>query len=455
MHTTIRPDIMTEQHVPIFYVYTITIAVAWRHRTENGHTPDMLSIDQFTESLHSALDHLYDPSKLRANPLTELLEAKGSPDTPFVLRKVLSDAIESLRPEPHVPSQAPIWRTYHILSFRYVQRFSQKEVADQLGLSVRQLRRQQQAAVGLLASRVRARFGLGEERLEPTGSLGVEAAAAPDAEAALSKELAWVYAASQGNSAKPARVVAAACDLVEGLSEALNVPLHSRMPGYSLPDVAIHPTALQEALLSIVTIALHRAYGGHVELSAHLAGWQVQLAVKTVGARPGPDQLEDSDPSDLDMAQRLVKMSGGSLTVHTTRDEFAAGLALPGVAQVPILAIDDSEDALRLFTRYVSGTRYRIIGTRDPTGVFSLAAETPPCAVILDVMMPAIDGWELLGRLKTNPLTNEVPIIVCTIMPRKELAASLGADQFLSKPVTRQAFLDALDDVCSRERVSR
>jgi CheY-like chemotaxis protein len=65
--------------------------------------------------------------------------------------------------------------------------------------------------------------------------------------------------------------------------------------------------------------------------------------------------------------------------------------------------------------------------------------------IVLDVMMPRIDGWEMLGRLRSNRATSHVPVIVCTIMAQEELALSLGAAGFLKKPVTRQDFLAALD----------
>ena len=59
--------------------------------------------------------------------------------------------------------------------------------------------------------------------------------------------------------------------------------------------------------------------------------------------------------------------------------------------------------------------------------------------------MPQVDGWEVLGRLRQHPLNSHIPTIVCTILAQEELALSLGASAFVRKPVTRQAFLAALD----------
>jgi CheY-like chemotaxis protein len=61
------------------------------------------------------------------------------------------------------------------------------------------------------------------------------------------------------------------------------------------------------------------------------------------------------------------------------------------------------------------------------------------------VMMPNVDGWELLGRLRQHPSTADIPVLVCTILPQETLALSLGASAFVRKPITRQVFLSALD----------
>jgi CheY-like chemotaxis protein len=64
---------------------------------------------------------------------------------------------------------------------------------------------------------------------------------------------------------------------------------------------------------------------------------------------------------------------------------------------------------------------------------------------VLDVMLPGIDGWELLGRLREHPQTKDVPVVVCTILSQQQLALTLGATDFLRKPITRDAFLATLD----------
>ena len=59
-------------------------------------------------------------------------------------------------------------------------------------------------------------------------------------------------------------------------------------------------------------------------------------------------------------------------------------------------------------------------------------------------MLPGIDGWELLGRIRSDPALREIPVIVCTVLPQEELAMALGAAAFVRKPINRQEFLAVL-----------
>jgi CheY-like chemotaxis protein len=110
------------------------------------------------------------------------------------------------------------------------------------------------------------------------------------------------------------------------------------------------------------------------------------------------------------------------------------------------LAIDDNIDTLQLLQRYTIGTRYRFVGLRDPQEALQAALELSPQIIVLDVMLPHIDGWELLGRLLEHPGLQHIPVLICSILPHEQLAATIGASGYVRKPVTRRTFLQALDD---------
>ena len=133
------------------------------------------------------------------------------------------------------------------------------------------------------------------------------------------------------------------------------------------------------------------------------------------------------------MARELLSFSRGSL--H--HDAEPAGdqacqfrLTLPTDGQISVLAIDDNPDTLQLLQRYTADTRYRLQCESDPARSLALAEETLPDIILLDVLLQDIDGWELLGRFRAHPRLGDKPVIVCTILPQRDLALSLGAAGF-------------------------
>ncbi len=402
----------------------------------------MLTNEQLVHSLRDALNHLYDPHRLRHSPLAALLGVADRPDTPSALRRILIEAIESLKPTAEVPPQSRAWRIYDLLLYRYVQQFSQQEVADQLGLSVRHLRREQRTALEALASALRERFHLETPIDEEPSALGSPPATATSPP--IHEELAWLEDELPEQPTALYPTLSAVLQLIRPLAARHGIRLETQVEE-SLPDLPIHAVALRQTLLSLLSVAIHRATGGHVQIAVRSLRWEVEIQVSCSNIRPGPQPVLHDDVASLDMAQQMVTLCGGRLSLSTDPRAFSATLVLPALEQLPVLAIDDNADTLQLLQRYTSGTRYRLIGTRDPNQALSLAERYSPQIIVLDVMMPQIDGWELLGQLRQHPLTSHIPIIVCTILAQEELALSLGASAFVRKPVTRRAFLAALD----------
>jgi CheY-like chemotaxis protein len=403
---------------------------------------DMLTSEQFLRHLRDALTHLYDPDRLRASPLAALFGVANRFDTPAGLQRILTEAIESLKPAADEPPRSHSRRVYDLLLYRYVQQFSQQEVANQLGMSVRHLRREQRAAVEALGYHLWEQFHLAAKLhedvdVEPATQNGVDSPT-------VNEELAWLKDGSPEMSADPEQTLPAVLDLARPLALRHRVSLRTALAD-ALPKLAVHPVALRQILLNLLSVAIQRGTGGRVDISAELLRWEVQIRVWCTQALPGPEPALDNKGVSLDIAHRLVNLCGGRLVASTDEGAFEATLTLPALEQLPVLVIDDNADTLQLMQRYTAGTRYRLIGTQDPEEALSLTEEFSPQVILLDVMMPQVDGWEVLGRLRQHPLTSHIPTIVCTILAQEALALSLGASAFVRKPVTRQTFLAALD----------
>ena len=103
-----------------------------------------------------------------------------------------------------------------------------------------------------------------------------------------------------------------------------------------------------------------------------------------------------------------------------------------------ILVVDDIEANVRLLEAKLTAEYYDVITATDgPTGL-ALAAPSTPDIVLLDVMMPGMDGFEVCRRLKDDPLTRHIPVVLVTALDgRADRIAGLeaGADEFLTKPI--------------------
>jgi CheY-like chemotaxis protein len=414
----------------------------------------MLTSEDFRKQLRSALNHLYDPDYLRHSPLSSAFEVAGRFDTPMLLQRVLTDAIEALKPGPEVPEAAQAWRTYDILLSRYKQQLSQEQVASQLGVSSRQLAREQAVAVEILALTLWEQFQLKEEDLlsrlaapspvpDPV-SAGDEPLLSGES---ISDDLGWVQTAQKYPRANVKEAINTVVDLVSPLANRYAVNLQVTL-GNPLPVLSVHPVALRQVLLSLVNIAIHQAGNGSVQLQARQQEREVEIEIVVSPLQSAPG---DADQASLDMAQKLVSLSKGRLQTMWNGATFHMKVVLPIFQPVVVLVVDDNQDILDLFQRYTHGTRFHLISTRDSRRAVAMAEKYHPQVIMLDLMMPEIDGWQMLGLLRRHPSTAHIPIMFCSIVSQEELAYSLGAKGFLRKPVTRENLLDALERLLESE----
>lgn len=402
----------------------------------------MTTVDEFERWLRHALRHLYDPSILQASPLISVFGLSDEAAPASALRRMITEMVRSMQPGADVPDNSSLWSMYEILLLRYVQQCSQLEVADQLGLSSRHLRRKERQAIEYLGRRLRDKIAFQPDQpVEPTATGPAADDACP---LSVEQELTWLRESAASGSGNLTQALASALQLVRPMADARQATL-SLDPQLDLPPIAIHPVGLHQILVRLLSTAIRWTTCGRVELGASLAGPDVVVTLGCCSA--SPQLAQDAEfRQNLAMTRRLVEACGGSMDFEAEGAHLTAEITLPTVSQLDLLVIDDNQDVLDLLRRYTSGTRYRTHGVRDLDQALALAAHVHPRAIILDVMMPGIGGWEALGRLRNHPLTQSTPVIICTILPERELALSLGANGFIHKPFSRAEFLGALDD---------
>jgi CheY-like chemotaxis protein len=422
--------------------------------------PSQRDSEALVIELRNVLQHLYDPAELRKSPLSDVLVHAGSGashDPASVLRRTLTDAIRALRPGNDVPAHANAWRVYHVLAWRYVEGSSQRDVASSLSISPRQLRRLEWDATRVLADYLWRRYALNQWASSGRGQYSAEgkASARPSATTpAREQELEWLKASFPSETTDITQVMTAVVKTIQPLAEASHTQVVCHSPKHPIP-VTGQLTTIRQALLNVATAAVHAVPGGEVRFCAEVGQQGVCLGVRAEGSRgrTGDEGIGSSSPrievaEHLQMAYQLVPLFQGQLDIASTGEgklPFAVTLMLPATEQTRVLVIDDNADTLHLLQRYLVGTRYTFVGTRDPEEALPLAEHLAPQIIVLDIMLPGIDGWELLGRLREHPRVGKVPVLVCSILPQAKLAVTLGAAAYLRKPVSRQALLEALD----------
>lgn len=215
----------------------------------------------------------------------------------------------------------------------------------------------------------------------------------------------------------------------------------------------------------------------HIELAD--GQWlHIRVADTGIGIRPEDQQVifdafRQADGSSvreyegtglgLTITQRLVELHDGHIWVDSlsgTGSTFhillPAGVVADDGASVDdgrpvVLVIDDDEPTLMLIEDFVSARGYRVVATTDPEKVIHYAHSMQPAVIITDVMMPQVDGWEIMDRLKSDPMTARIPIIVLTVLHKQTTGYYLGAAGYLTKPIIQDELLDMLARVVKIE----
>jgi len=139
-----------------------------------------------------------------------------------------------------------------------------------------------------------------------------------------------------------------------------------------------------------------------------------------------------------------VEAGKGTETSEAAVEVPAAVPQKPGEERV-VLVIDDDPDALDLLGRTLQGAGVRVVTTSDGREAVSLARTLQPAVITLDVLMPGMDGWEVLRQLKADPETRDIPVLMVTMTDDRELGYALGATEFLTKPVDRGQLVQLLE----------
>jgi CheY-like chemotaxis protein len=109
-----------------------------------------------------------------------------------------------------------------------------------------------------------------------------------------------------------------------------------------------------------------------------------------------------------------------------------------------VLVVDDEASTRDLMERFLSREGFRVVAAAGADEGLRLARQVQPDVITLDVMMPGMDGWAMLGALKRDPDIASIPVVMLTFVDDKNLGYALGAAGYLTKPIDRDRLVAAL-----------
>jgi|GEM_PF-2759251 len=244
-----------------------------------------------------------------------------------------------------------------------------------------------------------------------------------------------------------------------------------------LPAVEGDAGRLKQILINLLSNAVKFTERGHIEVVAQPSGRTVRISVKDTGIGISAEaqklifeEFVQGDGSStrrhggtglgLSIVRKLVEMHGGAITLVSepglgstftfTVPGWAAGQGtvtplqrrplhrphqgLPGSA---ILVVDDDPSVRQLIARHLEQEGWKTVQASNATDALQLARESHPMLITLDIMMPDASGWWVLEKLKEDPQTAGIPVLVVTIVEDQRLVFALGASDYLGKPYDR------------------
>ena len=243
-------------------------------------------------------------------------------------------------------------------------------------------------------------------------------------------------------------------------------------------------TKLKQSLLNLLSNASKFTHEGRIDLEMCVTEGEMSFAVADSGIGMTEEQLRrlfqafsQADASTtrryggtglgLAITKHFCELLGGRIDVASTPgrgstftitlpvrqppavtakpEPAATSVAMPDSADAGlVMVVDDDPNSRDLLAATVRREGYRVIEADDGEAAISLARQHRPDIITLDVLMPRLDGWAVLAALKSDVELRDIPVIIVTVLAERGIALSLGAAEFMTKPVDRARLAEVI-----------
>lgn len=253
----------------------------------------------------------------------------------------------------------------------------------------------------------------------------------------------------------------------KGLTLTLDVPK-------SLPTVKVDKTRIRQVLLNLLSNAAKFTEQGGITLRAAPAeDGMVCIAVQDTGIGIAPEHQElifeefrqmEGDLTrqyqgtglGLPISRRLVELHSGRMWLESVPgDGSTFFFTLPAMqhsvnphepdlqpqydaAHATVVVVDDDSNSQRILRDYLESAGYNVHAVLDSRHALATIRELQPQLVVLDVLMPHLDSWEVIAQIRSTPETSAIPVVMCSIVEQQQLGLALGANDYLVKPICEE-----------------
>jgi signal transduction histidine kinase/CheY-like chemotaxis protein len=281
------------------------------------------------------------------------------------------------------------------------------------------------------------------------------------------------------------QVIESVCHVMRGMSRSSPTFVVDVPP--DLPQIETDLAKFKQVLFNLLSNAVKFSPPEEpITIIARLAGNAVTVSVRDEGIGIDPkhhamifEEFRQVDGTarrefggtglGLALVKRFVELQGGTIAVESSpgrgstffftlpvRSRAAVVTRVPdavgsqqGAARV--LVVEDDPNAYELIAAALRSAGYLSIRARHGDEAVRLARESHPAAVTLDLVLPGIDGWEVLKQLKGDESTRNIPVVIISMVDNRDLGMALGADDYFVKPVDRDRLLERLRSITTRD----
>jgi signal transduction histidine kinase/DNA-binding response OmpR family regulator len=276
-------------------------------------------------------------------------------------------------------------------------------------------------------------------------------------------------------------VIESVCHVMRGMSK--SVPNFIVDVPADLPQIETDLAKFKQILFNLLSNAVKFSPSqAPITITARMAEGAITVSVRDEGIGIDPahhamifEEFRQVDGTarrefggtglGLALVKKFTELQGGRVSVESTLGKGSTfSFTLPVrsraavVSRVPeavspqqhgsrVLVVEDDPNAYELIASALGSAGFMSIRARHGDEAVRIARESHPAAVTLDLVLPGMDGWDVLKRLKGDDVTRHIPVVIISMIDNRDLGMALGADDYFVKPVDRDRLLSRLREI--------